>query len=163
MASSIVTLIVNNTAEELLVKPGATLLRVLRDQLGLTAAKRGCEDGSCGACTVIVDGKPVRACLIPVETIDGAAVRTLEGLAPAGELTPLQAALVEGFATQCGFCNSGMLLVATALLEENVDPSEAEVMRAISGNVCRCTGYHAIVCAIMDAAARMRTPSVAGE
>lgn len=157
MAARMVNLVVNGTPEDFIVKPGATLLSALREQLGLSATKRGCEEGSCGACTVIVDQKAVRSCLIPVETIDGASVRTLEGTTPQGtDLSVLQQALLDHFATQCGFCNSGMLMTATALLEENPSPSEAEVIRAISGNVCRCTGYHAIVEAILDAAATIR-------
>ena len=156
MKSQLVTLVVNGVYQELLVKPGTTLLAVLRDQLGLTAAKRGCEEGSCGACTVIVDGKAVRSCLIPAETVNEAEVTTLEGITPEdGSLSPLQQALLDNFSTQCGFCNSGMLMTATALLEENPDPSEEEIIRAMSGNVCRCTGYHSIVAAIKDAAARM--------
>ena len=157
MTSRIVEFLVNETVQEAIVRPGATLLSLLRDQLGLTATKRGCEDGSCGACTVIVDGRPVRSCLIPAQNLEGAEVRTLEGLAPEGALSPLQEAMVEHFATQCGFCNSGMLMVATALLAENSSPTEEEVVSAISGNVCRCTGYHPIVRAIMAAAARMRS------
>jgi carbon-monoxide dehydrogenase small subunit len=157
MASRIVDLLVNGAVKELLVKPGTTLLAVLRDQLGMTATKRGCEEGSCGACTVIVDGKAVRSCLLPVETISGAEVRTLEGLASAGTLSPLQEAMLEGFATQCGFCNAGMLMTATALLEENPSPTEDDVIQAISGNVCRCTGYHPIVQAILTAARKMHS------
>jgi carbon-monoxide dehydrogenase small subunit len=156
MASRIVDILVNGAAKELLVKPGTTLLAVLRDQLGMTATKRGCEEGSCGACTVIVDGMAVRSCLLPVETISGADVRTLEGLAPGGALSPLQEAMLDGFATQCGFCNAGVLMTATALLEENPSPTEDDVIRAISGNVCRCTGYHPIIQAILAAAKNMR-------
>jgi carbon-monoxide dehydrogenase small subunit len=156
MASRIVDILVNGAAKELLVKPGTTLLAVPRDQLGMTATKRGCEEGSCGACTVIVDGKAVRSCLLPVETINGAEVRTLEELASGGALSPLQEAMLAGFATQCGFCNAGMLMTATALLEENPSPTEDDVIRAISGNVCRCTGYHPIIQAILAAAKKMR-------
>ncbi|MCE7029670.1 (2Fe-2S)-binding protein [Jiella avicenniae] len=156
MASRIVTLLVNGTPQEVIVRPGTTLVSVLRDQLELTGTKRGCADGSCGACSVVVDGKAVRSCLIPAETVDEAEVTTVEGITPVGGLGPLQEALVEGFATQCGFCNSGMLMVATALIAENPDPSDADIMRAISGNVCRCTGYHPIIRAIRDAAAKMR-------
>lgn len=157
MASRIVSLLVNGAAEELLVKPGATLLSVLRDKLGMTATKRGCENGSCGACTVVVDGKAVPSCLLPVETIDEAEVLTLEGLTPDGKLSHLQQAMLDGFATQCGFCNAGMLMTATALLQETPCPTEDEVMVAISGNVCRCTGYHPIVQAILSAAEKMRS------
>ncbi|MCA9877307.1 MAG: (2Fe-2S)-binding protein, partial [Thermomicrobiales bacterium] len=152
MPSTIVTLTVNGQEAEFLAKPGLTLLGALRDNLGLLAAKRGCAQGGCGACAVIVDGQEVPSCLIPVETIAGAEVRTLEGLASGNALTPLQAAFMDGFATQCGFCTSGMLIAATALLEENPAPSRDDVVRAISGHVCRCTGYEAIINAVLDAA-----------
>ena len=157
VASSIVTLTVNGEEREFLAKPGTTLLLALREQLELTGAKRGCAQGTCGACVVLVDGEPVPSCLIPVETIDGATVRTVEGLANGAGLSPLQAAFVEGFATQCGFCTAGMLLSATALLAENPAPTRDDVVRAISGNGCRCTGYAAIVDAILAAAERQRT------
>lgn len=159
MASTIVTLSVNDREAEFLAKPGTTLLAALRDTLGLTAAKRGCAQGGCGSCTVVLDGRAVPSCLIPVETIAGARVQTLEGMATSNELTPLQEAFVDGFATQCGFCTSGMLMSATALLTENPDPSREDVVRAISGNVCRCTGYEAIIDAILDAAVRARAGS----
>ncbi len=159
MASTIVTLSVNDREAEFLAKPGTTLLTALRDTLGLTAAKRGCAQGGCGSCTVVLDGRAVPSCLIPVETIAGARVQTLEGMATSSELTPLQEAFVDGFATQCGFCTSGMLMSATALLTENPDPSREDVVRAISGNVCRCTGYEAIIDAILDAAVRARAGS----
>jgi carbon-monoxide dehydrogenase small subunit len=134
-----------------------SLLMALREGLGLTAAKRGCAEGSCGACTVVLDGKPVLSCLVPVETVEGSAVRTLEGTTPEdGSLSELQAAFVEGFATQCGFCTPGMIMAAEALLTENPDPTRDDVVRAISGNVCRCTGYASIIDAVLDAAARRR-------
>jgi carbon-monoxide dehydrogenase small subunit len=127
----------------------------VRESRGLTAAKRGCGQGTCGTCTVLLDGQPVMSCLVPVETIDGASVKTLEGVKGAdGELDPLQAAFLEGFATQCGFCTSGMIMAAEGLLAENPDPSREDVVRAISGNVCRCTGYESIINAILDAAQR---------
>jgi carbon-monoxide dehydrogenase small subunit len=155
MRSSVVELTVNDEPREFLVAPGTTLLTSLRETLGLTAAKRGCGQGTCGTCTVLLDGEPVMSCLVPVETIDGSSVRTLEGVAgPDGELDAVQAAFLEGFATQCGFCTSGMILAAEALLERNPDPSRDDVVRAISGNVCRCTGYESIVRAILDAASR---------
>jgi aerobic carbon-monoxide dehydrogenase small subunit len=155
MRSSVVELTVNDEPREFLAAPGTTLLTSLRETLGLTAAKRGCGQGTCGTCTVLLDGEPVMSCLVPVETIDGADVRTLEGVAgPDGELDAVQAAFLEGFATQCGFCTSGMILAAEALLERNPDPSREDVVRAISGNVCRCTGYESIVRAILDAASR---------
>ncbi len=161
MASSIVTLNVNAHEVEFLAKPGTTLLTALRENLGLTAAKRGCAQGTCGSCAVIVDDLVVPSCLIPVETIEGATVRTLEGLAPMGELTPLQESFVGGFATQCGFCTSGMLMAATALLERNPSPAREDVVRAISGHVCRCTGYEAIIDAILDAAESKTTAAAA--
>ncbi len=160
MASTIVTLIVNNQDVEFLAKPGTTLLATLREHLGLHGAKRGCAQGTCGSCTVIVDDQAVPSCLIPVVTIDGARVRTVEALAAGGELAPLQQSFVDGFATQCGFCTAGMLMSATALLEENPEPTREDVVRAISGNVCRCTGYEAIIDAIL-AAARTRNEQAA--
>ncbi|MFN8661292.1 MAG: (2Fe-2S)-binding protein [Thermomicrobiales bacterium] len=161
MPSSIVTLTVNGQEAEFLAKPGTTLLSALRDNLGLVAAKRGCAQGTCGSCAVILDGQEVPSCLIPVETIAGAEVRTLEGLANGNELSPLQAAFVDGFATQCGFCTSGMLLAATALLEVNSAPTRDDVVRAISGHVCRCTGYEAIIDAVLVAAEAQRGGDVA--
>lgn len=163
MASTIVTLTVNGRETEFLAKPGTTLLAALRDTLGLTAAKRGCAQGGCGSCTIVLDGRAVPSCLIPVETVAGASVQTLEGLATGNALTPLQEAFIDGFATQCGFCTSGMLMSATALLADNPDPSRNDVVRAISGNVCRCTGYEAIIDAILDAAnsARAATDTAA--
>lgn len=161
VASTIVNLTVNATDVEFLAKPGTTLLSALRESLGLTAVKRGCAQGTCGSCAVIVDGRIVPSCLIPVETIEGATVGTLEGLANGSELSPLQAAFVDGFATQCGFCTSGMLLSASALFEENPTPTRDDVVRAISGNVCRCTGYEAIIEAILAGASAMRAESAA--
>ena len=156
MPSTIVTLKVNGAAREFLARPGTTLLDALRDSLGLTAAKKGCAQGTCGTCTVLLDGKPVFACLVPVETVPGASIETLEGLAAGDVLHPLQETFVEGFATQCGFCSSGMIMAAKGLLERNPEPSRADVVRAISGNVCRCTGYEAIIEAILAAALRMK-------
>jgi aerobic carbon-monoxide dehydrogenase small subunit len=155
MRSRVIELTVNDEPRELLAPPGTTLLTTLRETLGLTAAKRGCAQGTCGTCTVLLDGEPVMSCLVPVETIDGATVQTLEGVTrPDGELDELQAAFLEGFATQCGFCTSGMIMAAQGLLAGNPDPSRDDVVRAISGNVCRCTGYESIVNAVLDAAAR---------
>lgn len=161
MPSSIVTLTVNGQEAEFLALPGTTLLSALRDNLGLVAAKRGCAQGTCGSCAVLLDGQEVPSCLIPVETIAGAEVRTLEGLANGNELSPLQSAFVDGFATQCGFCTSGMLMAATALLEVNSAPTRDDVARAISGHVCRCTGYEAIIDAVLVAAEAQRGGDVA--
>jgi carbon-monoxide dehydrogenase small subunit len=163
VASTIVTLTVNNQDVEFLAKPGTTLLTALREHLGLTAAKRGCAQGTCGACVVVVDDRAVPSCLIPVETIPGARVRTVEGLAPGGDLTPLQGAFVAGFATQCGYCTAGMLMSATTLLEANPEPSRDQVVQAISGNVCRCTGYEAIIDAILVAAEQSRREPAAAD
>ena len=155
MKSRVIELTVNDEPREFLAAPGTTLLSAVRETLGLTAAKRGCSQGTCGTCTVLLDGQPVMSCLVPVETVDGASVKTLEGVnRPDGELDPIQAAFLEGFATQCGFCTSGMIMAAQALLAENPDPSREDVVRAISGNVCRCTGYESIINAILDAAQR---------
>jgi carbon-monoxide dehydrogenase small subunit len=155
MKRSVVSLTVNGTETDLLVQPSATLLDALRENQGLTGTRRGCDQGTCGTCTVLVDGKAMFACLIPVLTIEGASVQTIEGLTPAQGLHPIQEAFVDGFATQCGFCTSGMIMATAALLAENPTPTREDAIRAISGNVCRCTGYEAIIDAIMDAAARL--------
>jgi carbon-monoxide dehydrogenase small subunit len=156
MKHSVVSLTINGSERQMLVAPGSTLLDALRESQGLTGTRRGCEQGSCGTCTVLVDGKTVMSCLIPVETIDEARVDTIEGLTPAQGLHPIQEAFLEGFATQCGFCTSGMIMVATALIGANPNPSRRDVVKAISGNVCRCTGYDAIIDAILDAARRVQ-------
>lgn len=161
MKKSVVTLTLNGREEQMLVKPGETLLETLREGRGLTGARRGCEQGTCGACTVLVDGKAMLACLIPVETIDGAGVATIEGLTPSEGLHPIQAAFLEGFATQCGFCTTGMIMATASLLATNPDPSRDDAIRAISGNVCRCTGYAAIIDAVLDAARRVKAASAA--
>jgi aerobic carbon-monoxide dehydrogenase small subunit len=155
MPSSVIELEVNGEPREFLAPPGTTLLSALRETLGLTAAKRGCAQGTCGTCTCLLDGEAVMSCLVPVETVNGSTVKTLEGVTnPDGSLAPIQAAFLEGFATQCGFCTAGMIMAAEALLAENPDPAREDVVRAISGNVCRCTGYESIVAAILDAATR---------
>jgi carbon-monoxide dehydrogenase small subunit len=157
MRPSIVSLEVNGAHRDFLVQPGATLLSALRDSLGLTATRKGCETGSCGACTVLLDGEPVMSCLCLVEPLDGARVETLEGVATGpDELHPIQQAFVDGFATQCGFCTPGMIMAAKALIAREPEPSREEVIAAISGNVCRCTGYEAIIDAILAAAADLR-------
>jgi aerobic carbon-monoxide dehydrogenase small subunit len=160
MASSIVNLTVNGASREFLVRPGTSLLDALRDSLGLTAAKKGCGQGTCGTCTVLVEGRAVFGCLVPVETIAGARVETLEGLAEGDVLHPLQQAFIERFATQCGFCTSGMIMAAKALLRDDPDPGREAIARAISGNVCRCTGYEAIIDAIAAAAQMRKTKAV---
>ena len=153
MPSSVIEITVNGSEEEFIAKPGTTLLSALRDTLGLTAAKRGCGVGTCGTCTCHVDGQAVMSCLVPVETINGSSVFTLEGVTPSdGTLSPIQQAFLDGFATQCGFCTPGMIMAAEALLAENTHPTRDDVVRAISGNVCRCTGYESIIEAILIAA-----------
>lgn len=161
MASRIVSITVNDRQEELIAKPGTSLLAALRDSLGLTAAKRGCAQGACGSCTVLLDERPVPSCLVPVETVDGTSVRTLEGVADGGELDEVQSAFLDDFATQCGFCTSGMIMTAEALLADNPEPTREDVVEAISGNVCRCTGYEPIVAAVLDAARRRRAGRIA--
>jgi carbon-monoxide dehydrogenase small subunit len=133
------------------VKPSAMLVEVLRDQLELTGTKVACGEGECGACTVLLDGQPVNSCLVPALKAQGREVMTVEGLAPLGELHPLQKAFVEHGAVQCGYCTPGMLMSAKALLDHNPSPTEEEVRLAISGNLCRCTGYAKIVEAILEA------------
>jgi carbon-monoxide dehydrogenase small subunit len=143
---------VNGRPVELSVEPHRTLLDVLRDDLELTGAKKGCDRGDCGACTVLLDGKPVTSCMMLAVQADGCRITTVEGLSEGGRLHPVQQAFVDRGAVQCGFCTPGMVLAAVALLEENPNPTEAQVREAIAGNLCRCTGYAKIVEAIMDAA-----------
>jgi carbon-monoxide dehydrogenase small subunit len=149
---------VNGTAHAVTVEPRRTLADVLREELGLTGTHVGCEHGVCGACTVLWDGEPVRSCLLLAVQLDGAALTTVEGLADGERLHPIQEAFWANHGLQCGFCTPGILLTAKALLDANPSPDEAEVREAISGNVCRCTGYQFIVQAIL-AAARSRRSS----
>ena len=159
MKHSVVSLTINGTERQMLVAPGATLVEVLRESQGLTGTRRGCDQGACGTCTVLVDGKAMMSCLLPVETIEGAKVETIEGLTPMRGLHPIQEAFLEGFATQCGFCTSGMIMATAGLLARNPNPSRDDAVRAISGNICRCTGYEAIIDAVLDAAKRMQAAS----
>lgn len=129
-----------------------TLLEVLRENFGLVGTKRGCNEGECGACTVLLDGKAVTSCLVLAIEAQGKRVETVEGLSRDGELHPLQQAFIEHGSFQCGFCTSGMLMAAVGMLNENPKPTEEEVRRAIAGNLCRCTGYNKYVEAILDAA-----------
>jgi carbon-monoxide dehydrogenase small subunit len=150
----LIHLTINDQEYELAVAPNRTLLEVLREDLGLTGAKHGCGLGECGACTVLLDGRPVNACLVLALQAGGKKVTTIEGLAKDGSLHPLQESFVEAGAIQCGFCSPGMILSAKALLDENPAPTEEEIRRAISGNLCRCTGYQKIVEAVASAARR---------
>jgi carbon-monoxide dehydrogenase small subunit len=163
MKKSVVSLTINGAETQMLVAPGTTLLDALREGQGLTGTRRGCEQGACGTCTVLLDGKPMLSCLIPVETIEDARVETIEGMTPAQGLHPIQEAFLEGFATQCGFCTPGMIMATAGLLAANPDPTRQDAVRAISGNICRCTGYEAIIDAVLDAAARMRTAATTAE
>lgn len=148
----LITLNVNGKPYEVAVDTHRTLLEVLRKDIGLTGAKEGCGMGECGSCTVLMEGKPVLACLILAMDARDKEILTIEGLAGNGELHPLQKAFVEYGAVQCGFCTPGMILSAKALLDKNPSPSEEEVKSAIAGNLCRCTGYNKIVEAIMAVA-----------
>jgi len=141
----------NGSDVRLEVPASATLASVLRESLGLTGTKIGCEEGECGACTVLVDGDPVDSCIYPALKAAGRKVLTIEGLAPGEELHPVQRAFVEHGAVQCGYCTPGLVMTAVALLQHNPHPSEDEVRRAISGNLCRCTGYLKVIRAIQEA------------
>jgi aerobic carbon-monoxide dehydrogenase small subunit len=146
-------LTVNGVAHEVSSPPLATLLHVLREELFVTSPKAGCQQGGCGACTVLVDGEPRRACLMPVAAADGAAISTVEGLGEADDLSAVQAAFHEHYAAQCGFCTSGFMMAAEALVNRaDGDVSREEVIEALSGHVCRCTGYVKIVDAVTAAA-----------
>jgi len=141
-------LIVNGNSYQVTVKPSETLLEVLRYKLGLTGSKRGCDTGDCGACTVIMDGKAVRSCLVLAISANGKSIATIEDLAEGENLHPLQKAFLEYGAVQCGYCTPGMIMTSKAFLDENPAPTKEEVKSAISGNLCRCTGYTKIIEAI---------------
>jgi len=145
----LIELKVNGESYETAVDPHRTLLEVLRENLGLTGAKEGCDLGACGACTVLIDGKAVLSCLTLAVDSQKKEITTIEGLAKEGKLHPLQRNFVDHGAIQCGFCTSGMILSAKAMLDKNPKPTEEEVKRGISGNLCRCTGYTKIIEAIM--------------
>ncbi|HUI09371.1 MAG TPA: (2Fe-2S)-binding protein [Bacteroidota bacterium] len=147
-----ITFTLNGKPEQCDIPPDLTLLDLLRDVLGLTGTKRGCEAGECGACTVLLDGLAVNSCLVLAPQVAGRDVLTVEGLAPAGKLSSLQQAFIDHGAVQCGFCTPGMLMSATDLLAHAPEPSPHEIRAAIAGNLCRCTGYQQIVEAIEDAA-----------
>ena len=156
MAKYHVTATVNGDAVEFLCEPEQTLLDVLRDELDLTGSKEGCASGDCGACSVLLDGRLVCACLVLGAEVQGRAVETIEGMADGAELHPLQQKFLNHAALQCGVCTPGFLIAAKALLERNPDPSETEVRYWLAGNLCRCTGYDKIVRAVLDTAAEMR-------
>ena len=154
MASKIVTIKLNGVETEIMAKPLVTLQSVLRDQLGFTATKSGCNQGGCGSCTVLVNGQPMISCLLPVADIDGQSVTTLEGLSDGHTLHPLQQAFFDKYAAQCGYCTPGMIMVSKALLDKNPNPTAQEIADAICGNICRCTGYKDILEAVAVAAER---------
>ena len=146
-------LTVNGIERELTTPPLETLLNALREELGITSPKAGCQQGGCGACTVLVDGEPRRSCLTPLIAIDGASVTTVEALGEPGNLSPVQAAFYEQYGLQCGFCTPGFVLATTALLERNGSPTRDQILDNLAGHICRCTGYVKIVAAV-EAAAR---------
>jgi carbon-monoxide dehydrogenase small subunit len=147
---------VNGEEHRLTVEPDESLLHVLRERLDLTGTKTGCEEGECGACTVLVEGVPTASCILPALRCQGYRVETVEGLARGSELHPLQEAFIEAGAVQCGFCTPGMLMSAKALLDRTASPSREEIGRALSGNLCRCTGYVKIIEAVSLAAEKIR-------
>ncbi|MCX2722345.1 (2Fe-2S)-binding protein [Roseibium salinum] len=154
----IVELIINGDSHDVIVEEHRSLLDTLREEAGLTGTKKGCDVGDCGACTVLVDGQPVNACLMLAVEASGKRVETVEGLQSAsGALHPLQDAFMRHGASQCGFCTPGILMMARQLLEENPDPTDEEIRFGLSGNICRCTGYTKIFDAIRSAAQEMRT------
>jgi aerobic carbon-monoxide dehydrogenase small subunit len=161
MAKIPITLQINRECHEALVEPDRTLLDVLRSDLGLTGTKTNCLDAECGVCTVLVDGLAVNSCLYLAVVAQGRAITTIEGLAPAGTLHPLQRAFVENGAVQCGYCIPGVILAAKAYLDDHPQPSEAQIREALAGNLCRCTGYQKIVDAVLAAASGMAAEKVA--
>ena len=155
-----ISMTVNGAPRELDVEPRRLLVQALREDLDLTGTHVGCDTSQCGACTVHVDGRAVKSCTMLAVQADGASVTTIEGMAPSGDLHPLQTAFWEQHGLQCGFCTPGMIMTAADLLSRNADPSEDEIRHALEGNICRCTGYHNIVAAVKAAAVAMReTPA----
>lgn len=152
-----VTLTVNGDLKTLNIKPEMRLLDLLREELDLTSVKEGCSEGECGACTVIMNGKPVTSCTVMAFQAEGANILTTEGLARSGELDVIQQAFVDNDAVQCGFCTPGMIMSTKALLMINDNPTREEAKRALEGNICRCTGYLPIIDAVIDAAERLRS------
>jgi carbon-monoxide dehydrogenase small subunit len=151
-------LTINGETHDVLVEPGWTLLDVLRTDLGLTGTKENCLEAECGVCTVLLDGLAVNACILLAVQCRDRAVVTIEGLAVAGDLHPLQRAFIDHGAVQCGYCIPGMILAAKACLDENPDPTEAEIREALAGNLCRCTGYQKIADAVLSAARASVSP-----
>lgn len=157
MPKTQVTTTINGETVEFLCEPRQSLLEVLRDTLRLTGAKEGCNNGNCGACTVLMNDLPVNSCLVLAVEAEGAKIRTVESLAKQGHMHPLQQCFLEGAALQCGICTPGFLIAATALLEKNPNPSEHDIRFNLSNNLCRCTGYDKIVKAVQSAAKQLQT------
>lgn len=148
------SLTVNESEEDLSIEPRLLLSDVLRDELGLTGTKRGCDTAKCGACTVLMDGDPVKSCNMLALQADGAEITTIEGVQEGGELSAVQESFWENYSFQCGFCTPGFIMNTTALIEENQDPTEEEIRHQLKGNICRCTGYVNIIDGVHDAASR---------
>ena len=163
MSKQPIAALVNGEPVEFLAAPTQTLLDALRDELGLTGSKEGCSSGDCGACSVMLDGRLVCACLVLAPEAQGRRIETIEGLANHGVMHPLQQQFLEHAALQCGFCTPGFLVAAKALLDHNADPTEEQIRFALAGNLCRCTGYDKIVHAVQAAAAQMRQGRPAGQ
>ena len=151
-----VTTTINGESTDFLCEPRHSLLEVLRDNLGLTGSKEGCNNGNCGACTVLLNGRPVDSCLVLGVEVEGAEIETVEGIACSSKLHPVQECFLEGAALQCGICTPGFLVATKALLDQNPDPTEHEVRHWLAGNLCRCTGYDKIVRAVLDTAKDMQ-------
>lgn len=160
-AKTPVSATINGQPYEFLCEPRQSLLEVLRDVLQLTGAKEGCNNGNCGACTVLLDGEPVNSCIVLAVEVQGRKLTTIEGIATHGKLHPLQQCFLEGAALQCGICTPGFLVAAKALLDKNPHPSEAEIRFALAGNLCRCTGYDKIVRAVQAASERINSHGTA--
>jgi aerobic carbon-monoxide dehydrogenase small subunit len=156
MAKIAVTLKVNGEEKELLIKEDALLIDVLRDEIGYTGTKRGCGEGECGTCTVLIDGRPVNSCLILAALVQGKEITTIEGVGTPENLHPIQQAFVDEGAIQCGFCTPGMVMSTKALLDREKNPDEQQIRKALSGNLCRCTGYVKIVNAVKKAAEELK-------
>jgi carbon-monoxide dehydrogenase small subunit len=150
-----VTTTINGQARTAAVQPRTLLVHLLRDELGLTGTHTGCDTGQCGACTVHLNGDAVKSCMVLAVQAEGQEITTIEGVAPRGALHPVQRAFWETHGLQCGYCTPGVIMSSLALLKENPDPSEDDIRHALEGNLCRCTGYHNIVTAVRDAAARL--------
>jgi aerobic carbon-monoxide dehydrogenase small subunit len=162
MAEINIKLNVNGVQREVSANPDKTLLYLLRDNLGLTGTKDGCSSGDCGACVVMLDGRPVNSCMVLAAQVEGSTILTIEGLAENGSLHPVQRTFGDTWAFQCGFCTPGMLISCYALLESNDNPTREEILTAIAGNFCRCTGYQAVVKAVQQAAAELRAANGGG-